>query len=229
MGILIAIIIILTWFFHLLYILIYTDVNTSSVLFYVHILLQGYLYTGLFITAHDAMHGSISPSKKVNKYFGVLASLLFAGLSYKKLVENHFKHHKYPGEENDPDYYIKSQNFFLWWGAFLLRYTSIAQIIIMAVVFNILKFWIPEAKLILFWIIPAFIGTFQLFFFGTYLPHRLPHLELMKPHNARTLKKNHLLAMITCYFFGYHYEHHESPRTPWWKLYQLKNKLSQNP
>jgi beta-carotene ketolase (CrtW type) len=30
--------------------------------------------------------------------------------------------------------------------------------------------------------------------------------------------------MLSCYFFGYHYEHHESPQTPWWKLYQIKNR-----
>jgi beta-carotene ketolase (CrtW type) len=28
--------------------------------------------------------------------------------------------------------------------------------------------------------------------------------------------------MISCYFFGYHFEHHESPQTPWWRLYQSK-------
>lgn len=35
----------------------------------------------------------------------------FAGLSYSKLIKNHFKHHKNPGEESDPDFYTKSQNF----------------------------------------------------------------------------------------------------------------------
>ncbi|MCK7516393.1 MAG: hypothetical protein MZV64_01025 [Ignavibacteriales bacterium] len=64
---------------------------------------------------------------------------LFAGLSYNKLIKNHFKHHKNPGEEDDPDFYTKSQNFFIWWGTFLWRYTTITQLIIMAVVFNVLK------------------------------------------------------------------------------------------
>jgi beta-carotene ketolase (CrtW type) len=139
------------------------------------------------------------------------------------LIKNHFKHHKNPGEEADPDFYTKSQNFFIWWGTFLWRYSTIIQLIIMAVVFNVLKMWFDENSIILFWIVPAFLGTFQLFFFGTYLPHKYPHTEIMQPHKARTQKRNHLWAMLSCYFFGYHYEHHESPRTPWWKLYKMKN------
>ncbi|RZL43682.1 MAG: fatty acid desaturase, partial [Pedobacter sp.] len=27
---------------------------------------------------------------------------------------------------------------------------------------------------------------------------------------------------ITCYFFGYHLEHHQKPATPWWQLYKSK-------
>jgi beta-carotene ketolase (CrtW type) len=92
----------------------------------------------------------------------------------------------------------------------------------MAVLFNVLEIWFPASKLIWFWVIPAVLSTIQLFYFGTYLPHRRPHSDEMQPHNARTLKRNHFLAMISCYFFGYHFEHHESPGIPWWKLYQYK-------
>jgi beta-carotene ketolase (CrtW type) len=222
MGILVALIVISFWLLHLFYSLNYVQVDFTNPLFYLHILLQGYLYTGLFITAHDAMHGTVSDNKFINKSIGWLSTLLFAGLSYSKLIKNHFKHHKNPGEESDPDFYTKSQNFFIWWGTFLWRYTTIIQIIIMAVAFNILKIWFDEFSIIMFWVVPAFLGTFQLFFFGTYLPHKYPHTENMLPHRARTQKRNHLWAMLSCYFFGYHYEHHESPRTPWWKLYKMK-------
>lgn len=223
MGIFIALVIIIVWAAHLFYSMLYVNVDFANPLFYLHILLQGYLYTGLFITGHDSMHGAVSKNKFINKSIGWISTLLFAGLSYNKLIKNHFKHHKNPGEEADPDFYIKSQNFFIWWGAFLWRYTTILQLIIMAVAFNVLKIWFSEISLIFFWIIPAFLGTFQLFFFGTYLPHKYPHTEIMQPHRARTQKRNHLWAMLSCYFFGYHYEHHESPKTPWWKLYQIKN------
>ena len=223
MGIIIALIIISIWASHLFYTLLYVSVDFTNPVFYLHILLQGYLYTGLFITAHDAMHGTVSKNKIINNVFGWISTLLFAGLSYSKLIKNHFKHHKSPGEEADPDFYTKSQNFFIWWGTFLWRYTTITQLIIMAVAFNILKIWFDEDSIIVFWIVPAFLGTFQLFFFGTYLPHKYPHTENMQPHKARTQKRNHIWAMLSCYFFGYHYEHHESPKTPWWKLYKMKN------
>ena len=223
MGIIIAFIIISIWASHLFYSLFYVIVDFASPVLYLHVLLQGYLYTGLFITAHDAMHGTVSKNKFINKTIGSISTLLFAGLSYNKLITNHFKHHKNPGEEADPDFFTKSQNFFIWWGTFLWRYTTITQLIIMAVVFNILKIWFDQTSIIAFWVVPAFLGTFQLFFFGTYLPHKYPHTENMQPHKARTQRRNHLWAMLTCYFFGYHYEHHESPRTPCWRLYKMKN------
>ncbi len=222
MGILIALIIIFTWFFHLSYMFVYLEPSFTSVTFYIHILLQVYLYTGLFITAHDSMHRTVSKNKTINKLVGQISTFLYAGLSYNRLIKNHFKHHKTPGSENDPDYNIKSQNFFIWWGSFMIRYATIWQLLIMAAAFNILKIYVPEINLWFFWVIPAILSSMQLFYFGTYLPHKQPHTHEMEPHKARTQKKNHLWAMISCYFFGYHFEHHESPQTPWWRLYQSK-------
>lgn len=212
----------LLWSAHLFYTLNFVEVDLTSPFFYLHILFQGYLYTGLFITGHDGMHGNISKNTKVNHFFGRVAAFLFAGLSYKKLLKNHFMHHKHPGEEEDPDFYTKSQNFFSWWFIFLKRYTTVSQLIIMAVLFNILKIWFDDLTILSFWVVPAFIGTLQLFYFGTYRPHKYPHLDEMQPHNARSQNKNHLWAMLSCYFFGYHHEHHDSPKTPWWQLYRLK-------
>jgi beta-carotene ketolase (CrtW type) len=222
MGVIIALLISFIWLGHLLFSLMYVDPALTNPVFYIHVLLQGYLYTGLFITSHDAMHGNISRSSFINKIAGRLSSFLFAGLSYKKLLNNHIAHHKNPGEENDPDFYQKSQNFFIWWIVFMKRYSTITQLVIMALLFNVLKIWFNELSIFVFWVIPAFLGTLQLFYFGTYIPHKYPHTSQMKPHNARTLKKNHLWGMLSCYFFGYHFEHHEAPNTPWWQLYKLK-------
>ena len=222
MGILIALVIMILWLTHLIYSLAFVQVNAFSLYFYLNVFVQAYLYTGLFITGHDAMHGTISKSKNVNTFFGSIASFLFAGMSYARLKKNHYKHHISPTDETDPDFYTKSQNFWIWWFVFMKRYTTISQIIVMAILFNLLKIWFPEKSIWFFWVIPAFLGTLQLFYFGTYLPHKYPHTNGMKPHNARTLKRNHLWAMISCYFFGYHFEHHEHPRVPWWKLYQFK-------
>jgi beta-carotene/zeaxanthin 4-ketolase len=223
MGILIAITVILLWLGHLLYLLFFVEPDFSSPVFYLHILIQGYLYTGLFITAHDSMHGAVSGNRRLNNFIGHLSTTLFAFLPYNVLKKSHYMHHRYPATEKDPDFSVKSNNFFLWWFSFMKNYTRWWQIFLMAVTFNLLLLRFTEVKLIAFWVVPAFLGTFQLFFFGTWMPHKRPITDDMKPHNARTQKKNHLLAMLSCYFFGYHREHHESPRTPWWKLYKLKD------
>jgi beta-carotene ketolase (CrtW type) len=168
------------------------------------------------------MHRLVSKNPTINKTIGYLSTFLFAALSYKKLVKNHFLHHKYPATKKDPDYCMRSQNFFIWYFTFLYRYSTLLQLLVMATVFNLLKIWFPEINIWLFWVIPAFWGSLQLFFFGTYLPHRKPHNENMAPHQARTQKKNHFWAMVSCYFFGYHYEHHDDVHVPWWQLYKTK-------
>lgn len=222
MGVLISILIISAWGSHLYYILSSVEINFSNPIFYFHILLQGYLYTGLFITAHDAMHKTVSRIRIINKVIGYVSAFLFAGMSYGRLIKNHMKHHKYAGSENDPDFSTKSGNFFVWWLTFMYRYTTISQLIVMGIIFNLLNLQFDQISLWFFWIIPAFMGTLQLFYFGTYLPHRKPHSHEMEPHKARTQKKNHLWAMLSCYFFGYHFEHHEYPHVPWWQLYKVK-------
>jgi len=84
MGIIISFLILFLWIFHLLYSLINVEPAFSNPVFYLRIILQGYLYTGLFITSHDAMHGNISRRRMINTFTGTLSAFLFAGLSYKK-------------------------------------------------------------------------------------------------------------------------------------------------
>ena len=222
MGLLIAFLIISLWFAHLVYLLVFAEVSLAPIML-IHIAIQTYLYTGLFITAHDAMHGLVSSNRIMNSIIGISATWLFAALSYSRLYKKHHLHHRFPGEEADPDYHTGSQDFWRWWFSFLKNYVSWWQIITMAIIFNVLQIWVNQLNLIVFWVLPSILATFQLFYFGTYRPHKLPHTESMMPHNARSQNGSHVWAMLSCYFFGYHYEHHESPHTPWWKLYQIKN------
>ncbi|MCF8372812.1 MAG: fatty acid desaturase [Bacteroidales bacterium] len=224
MGILIAISILSAWIIHLFYCLMNVEIAWANPWIYLHILIQTHLFTGLFITAHDAMHQSISKSVKMNRVFGYLAAFLFAGMNYKKLKPKHFDHHRYPGSDSDPDFHT-SNRFFRWWFEFMKQYISFWQILIMAGLFNLLMIWYNESQLLLLWVLPSVLSTFQLFYFGTYLPHRQPHNLLHPIHRSRTQKKNHFWAFLSCYFFGYHLEHHQFPGTPWWKLYLKKVEL----
>lgn len=222
MGVFIAIVVLILWLGHLLYSLFMVEPNLMSPFFYLHILIQAYLYTGLFITAHDSMHGTVSKNRKLNNFIGHLSTTLFAFLSYNVLRKKHYQHHRFPGTDKDPDFSPRSNNFFVWWFVFMKNYVTWWQLVLMAVAFNVLLIWFSEIQVIAFWVIPAILATFQLFFFGTFLPHRRPHSHEMEPHKSRTQMKNHLWAMLSCYFFGYHHEHHESPTTPWWQLYKTK-------
>lgn len=224
MGILIASTVIFLWSAHLLYSLFVLQVDYASPLLYLHILVQAYLYTGLFITSHDSMHGSISRNRKVNDAFGQLALWLFAAFPYRKMFRKHMQHHHHAASSQDPDFCVKSQNYFIWFFHFFFTYVTVLQIITMALLFNALVYLAraPLSNVILLWVLPPFLATFQLFTFGTFLPHRLPHTQDMGVHRSRTQKKHHLLAMLSCWFFGYHLEHHLYPTTPWYRLYQKK-------
>ena len=201
MGKFIAYTIIIFWAGHLIYCLLFVDFNLLNPFFYFHVLLQTYFYTGLFITGHDAMHEVIAKNRALNNFIGHLATTLFAFLSFKVLSKKHYLHHRFPATEQDPDFSPRSNNFFVWWFIFMKNYTPRWQILLMAITFNILLIWFSEAQLLSFWVVPAILGTLQLFFFGTYLPHRIPFSAGMNPHNSRTQKLNHLLAIAFLLLF----------------------------
>jgi beta-carotene ketolase (CrtW type) len=215
-GVVIALLVIASWAFSLSNLLVF-HISWSNPWVYVLVLLQMHLYTGLFITAHDAMHGTVSSNRLLNNFIGGLCTLLYALFPLSALYQKHHEHHRHVHTDKDPDYY--QGNFFTWYFNFVKTYIKCWQVLILAILFNILKIWFTESNLILFWVVPSLLSTLQLFFFGTWMPH---HGEHENNHQSATLKKNHFLAFITCYFFGYHYEHHDSPGTPWWKLWQLK-------
>jgi beta-carotene ketolase (CrtW type) len=183
-------------------------------------LIQMHLYTGIFITAHDAIHGVVAPNhKRLNYWIGFLCAVIFAFNNYEKLSRKHHLHHAHVVSEKDPDYY--DGNFFRWYLKFALEYVTIWQLLLMAVTYNLLKLVFPMENLIVFWEIPAILSTLQLFYFGTYLPHRGEH-HPDDNFKAKSQKLNHFIAFMSCYFFGYHHEHHAYPYLPWWKLAKAK-------
>jgi beta-carotene ketolase (CrtW type) len=223
-GVPLALIIIGAWVSHLAWVLTVDGLAWDSPLAWLHVAVQGYLCTGLFITGHDAMHGTVSRRRWVNEAVGTLACFLFAGLSYRRLVVNHRAHHADPTGPDDPDFSTRTQSFWPWFTTFMVRYMTWPQFLVMAAKFNVLL-WVGVEpwRIWAFWVAPAVMGTVQLFYFGTYLPHRRPDTPEMRPHHARSLPRNHLWAMLSCYFFGYHWEHHESPSTPGWALWRMRD------
>ena len=183
---------------------------------------QTLLYTGLFITAHDAMHHAVAPgSLTLNRWIGRIAVWSYALMKYSDLQRRHGLHHSYPASAKDPDFHDGRHAAPLrWYLHFMLNYLSGWQIAGMALLFNLLQHGLGIAveRLLLFWVLPAFLSTVQLFYFGTCLPHRERGTARDAVHRARSSGYPAWLSLLTCYHFGYHLEHHLFPRTPWWRL-----------
>ena len=182
-------------------------------------LLLTWLSVGLFIVAHDAMHGSLAPGRpRVNAAIGQLALMLYAGFSWRRLIVNHFRHHRHAGTEDDPDFastgpaawYLRFVGHYFGWREFWLLGGSV---VLYAIILG------DRAPYVLFWAIPSILASVQLFFFGTYLPHREEEEPFPDRHNARSSAMPDWLSLLTCFHFGgYHHEHHLHPSIPWWAL-----------
>ena len=220
-GLLTAAAVMLSWFAALVYALSAAPVEASWVMPPL-VLLLTFLYTGLFITAHDAMHGTVAPGRDgINSAVGSMATAMYALFSFRVLQRAHHEHHAHPASAQDPDYHDGAhRGLFRWYLHFFFTYVTWKQLLGMALLYNALKYLagIGDVSLLLYWVLPAILSTLQLFYFGTYLPHRESEEPYREPHRARSNAYGVLLSFITCYHFGYHEEHHMYPGVPWWRL-----------
>jgi len=224
-GLFIALSILAIWAISLIF-LVSLDVDKLPVYWIVSAMLwQTFVYTGLFVTTHDAMHGVIFPkNRKINNLVGSVAALVYALFSFKKLSEKHWQHHSHPASELDPDYHDgKHKNFFAWYWQFTKEYWSWTRLLGLMAIFNLVThtLHIPDANLTLFWVIPSILSSVQLFYFGSFLPHTEPKEGYTNACRAKSNELPVFWSFITCYHFGYHQEHHESPHVPWWGLPEI--------
>lgn len=187
------------------------------------VLLQTWLSTGLFIVAHDAMHGALFPGRPAwNRRVGGLCLLLYAGLSYRHLLPNHAAHHRHAGQAEDPDFHAADPHALLpWFGRFFASYYTHRQMLRLsaAMLVYVVLLGAPFGHILLFWALPALLALVQLFVFGTWLPHRHGSAPFADEHRARSSPYSPVVSLLTCFHFGgYHHEHHLSPGTPWWRL-----------
>ena len=225
-GILIVIAILSLWFVSLSVLLTVPVSNMTWFGLIASILGRAYLHTGLFIAAHDAMHGNlISSNRTLNNIIGRLTVSIYALLPYDRCRINHTNHHRYPSQTGDPDFHGRFSHPIFWYCKFLSEYFSWRSLIIflasMICIFGVLiAVWkVALINLILFWLVPLVLSSLQLFFFGTYLPH---HQVYNNPNFSPRMQSSFysiLWSVLSCYNFGhYHWEHHEYPKTPWYRL-----------
>ena len=184
--------------------------------------LQTWLYVGLFIIAHDCMHGSLVPfNPRANRAIGRLCLFLYAGFSFDALNTAHHRHHRIPGTNEDPDFDDHPPyGFWHWFAKFFAEYFGWRQAGTILAVYALYVFALGLYPLnaLVFWAVPALLSALQLFTFGTYLPHKPDGHAFVDRHNARTNNFPVWLSLLTCFHFGYHHEHHLYPTLPWWRL-----------
>ena len=196
------------------------------------LLVRTFLQTGLFITAHDAMHGSICLDRTDwNRRVGSICTTLYALLPYETLLTKHALHHQHPATQLDPDFC--DRGFWGWYGKFMGGYIDRSQawklLIGMGAVFSIAHYVLQAAvlNLLLLWVLPILLSSLQLFYFGTYLPHKpTTTAEVLITKGASeaigSSNLHPIWSLLTCYHFGYHWEHHQYPQAPWYRLPYLK-------
>jgi beta-carotene/zeaxanthin 4-ketolase len=181
-----------------------------------------WLSVGLFIIAHDAMHGSLAPFRpRLNAAVGQLCLALYAGFRFPPLNREHHQHHRHAGTADDPDFDERAPHGFgRWYLNFMVHYFGLREFAVLSLLIAIYV-WVlqaPIVNLLVFWALPAILSSVQLFTFGTFLPHRPAHDAFTDRHRARSNDLPVWLSLLTCFHFGYHHEHHDQPAVPWWRL-----------
>lgn len=179
-----------------------------------------FLYTGLFITAHDAMHGTLAPGRpRLNDTLGRVCVAAYAAFSFDHLRGRHLRHHAAPASADDPDHHRGDVRMHRWYLDFMREYLTWGQMVRMALISVALTgLGVPLPRLLLAWALPSVLSTLQLFYFGIWRPHHEPAVAWPDRLRARSHDLPPWLSFLACYHFGYHREHHALPHLPWWKL-----------
>lgn len=193
------------------------------------VLLRSQLQTGLFIVAHDAMHGLLCPrSPGWNDRLGAVSLLLYAGLPFEACRQRHQRHHLRTATPDDPDVpQNRAGGVFAWYYHFLARYLSQNQMLqlltswALLVAVTTVVVGVPPTqaavRVVLFSTLPLLLSSWQLFIFGTYLPHRVQRSPERRSHPI-SLNLPPWLSLLACFHFGYHREHHDHPQLSWYEL-----------
>ena len=228
-GVLLAALILLLWMGSLAILLLVNPGQLGLLLVVAAVLLRTLLHTGLFIVAHDAMHGLLLARQPLwNDRLGALALLLYAGLPYGRCRHNHHLHHQRPASATDPDFHGDRRGGAIgWYVHFMAGYLSPPQMGALLGSWTLLALPViglrhgdwrtGVVQILLGCTLPLLLSSLQLFVVGTYLPHR----NQRGPEWAAeptSLAWPAWLSLLACYHFGYHREHHQHPSLAWFQL-----------
>ena len=193
------------------------------------VLLRTQLQTGLFIVAHDALHGLLFPTRpRWNQSVGAAALMFYAGLPFGACRRQHQRHHSQPASSHDPDFpQDRRDGVLAWYRQFLSHYLSPCQMLVLLSGWALLVVLTMDRgqvsanaallRVLSFATLPLLLSSLQLFVFGTYLPHRVQRPPTRDPHPL-SLNLPPWLSLLACFHFGYHREHHDNPALSWFEL-----------
>jgi beta-carotene ketolase (CrtW type) len=224
-GVISATIVLVGWLISLISLLRLDLFSQSTWCLAAAVLVRTAFQTALFITAHDAMHGVLAPSAPaINHRIGAWFLLLYAGLPYRSCLRKHHNHHHFSGGRLDPDFCTDASiGVWGWYRSFMAGYLSQGQMI------RLLGLWLGIAVLatadhatgwcnvLVVCVAPLLLSSWQLFVFGTYLPHRIQQ-QAGDRQAPTSMDLPVWLSLLTCFHFGYHREHHERPQLAWFEL-----------
>lgn len=201
------------------------------------VLLRSFLHTGLFIVAHDAMHGTLAPAglNRLNRCIGQSCLWIYAGLDFEQCLNHHVQHHQAPGSARDPDVCTGTDPSALaWYVRFLSHYLNPMQLLRLTCCLGLALLFMPDDQqqplltLALIVVLPLIISSWQLFVVGTFLPHRNNPVARNGVHQPISLNLHPILSFAACYHFGYHREHHSCPTVPWHQLPAIRTAVTKS-
>jgi len=231
-GLRLAGLILLGWLVSLAAVLLLAPQEQAWPLVVALVLLRTVLHTGLFIVAHDAMHGLLLPQQpRWNHRLGAVALALYGALGYGRCLRNHQLHHRQPATNVDPDFPgDRGSGALGWYVHFMGGYLRPGQMglllsgwaLLLAALSLLLEVdWrLALVRVLLGCTLPLLLSSLQLFVVGTYLPHRGQRRQPLQAAAAGpiSLAWPQWLSLLACYHFGYHREHHEQPGLAWFEL-----------
>lgn len=199
----------------------------------------------IYITAHDAAHGSIARARWVNDWVGRVAIVVLtpfiAFAAYRYL---HLQHHRATNEPDaDPDMWASGERWWelvlrfatidlAYWAFYLRRLSTrpgkeVVEAIVslgVSIAIIVALSMVGHGKdVLLFWILPGRLAIFALALLLDYLPH-YPHAVAQKDNayratNVRVGGERWLSPLML--WQNYHLVHHLYPREPFYLTVDL--------
>jgi beta-carotene/zeaxanthin 4-ketolase len=182
-------------------------------------------FTGLFILAHEAIHGTLLPGfPRLGHALGRLFATVYALVDYDLLRENHWKHHGHVATEGDPDY-DGDGLLVLHAARFMRRYLRWYAIPCLATAGHLLGQAGYTAAMLGAYVVPVLLSTLVVFTVGIHLVH---HPELLRtrapgdPQRSVCIDLGRFGSAVLILNFNVHWHHHAHPRLSWWELGSMR-------